>query len=436
MKLFQRNRRSAQRKVVVVGLDGVPHSLLTDLMDRGRLPNISSLRSKGYFGSMEVSIPEISSVSWSSFMTGTQCGEHGIYGFIDLRPNSYDMFFPNFSHLKGPIIWDELAKREKRSVVINLPSTYPAREINGILISGFVAIDLERAVYPRTLLPVLQEMDYRIDIDTTKAREDHAFLIRDLTETLAARERTLERLWSHEAWDVLMMVVTGTDRLNHYLWEALEDENHIHHRDFLEYYEQVDKLIGRIYERYSDLPEDDSGKNFLMLSDHGFTGIRSEVYLNQWLKQNGYLRFEKNTPESLNDIAKGSTAFALDPSRIYINSKDRYPKGTVDKDDIRKVTEEIVSGLNGLSCDGHSVMEKVYFRDELYKGSFLSSAPDLVGLSRHGFDLKGSIRGDEVFRKGDLSGMHTQDDAFFFSDRGLECRNIFEPRSLIIESVS
>jgi predicted AlkP superfamily phosphohydrolase/phosphomutase len=56
------------------------------------------------------------------------------------------MYFPNFSHLKAPTLWDELARQDRKTVVINMPATYPARQINGALISGFVAIDINKAV--------------------------------------------------------------------------------------------------------------------------------------------------------------------------------------------------------------------------------------------------------------------------------------------------
>jgi predicted AlkP superfamily phosphohydrolase/phosphomutase len=78
-------------------------------------------------------------------MTGTNPGKHGVYGFLDLKPSSYKVYFPNATHVKGETLWDVLGRKGKRSVVLNVPSTYPAREINGVLVSGFVAIQLERA---------------------------------------------------------------------------------------------------------------------------------------------------------------------------------------------------------------------------------------------------------------------------------------------------
>ena len=141
-------RRETPGKTVIIGLDGVPHSLLSDLIAKGVLNNLAEIFDQGYFGKMEVCIPEISSVSWSSFMTGTQAGEHGIFGFTDIVPNTYQLRFPNFHDLRARTLFDEFGDHGKRCLVINLPSTYPAREIAGILISGFVAIDLSKAIYP------------------------------------------------------------------------------------------------------------------------------------------------------------------------------------------------------------------------------------------------------------------------------------------------
>ncbi|MBW2738980.1 MAG: alkaline phosphatase family protein, partial [Deltaproteobacteria bacterium] len=186
MRLFDKiKQKKISPKTVVIGLDGVPYSeLLTRLIEKGRLKNMASLFGQGYFGRMEVCIPEISSVSWTSFMTGDQSGEHGIYGFMDLMPETYKMYFPNFLSLRKKTVFDELGHIGKKSVVINLPSTYPARQIPGVLVSGFVAIDLKKAVYPSSLAPELQTMGYSIDVDTRRGREDHDYLLQDLDATL------------------------------------------------------------------------------------------------------------------------------------------------------------------------------------------------------------------------------------------------------------
>jgi predicted AlkP superfamily phosphohydrolase/phosphomutase len=207
-------------KTVIIGLDGTPYSLLLNLIKQHKLPYMAQIFAQGYFGETTVCLPEISSVSWTSFMTGTNAGTHGIYGFIDLRPGTYDFYFPNFTDLKVPTLFDVLGQQGKQVVVINLPATYPARPIAGVLISGFVAIDLNKAVYPLSLLPKLKAFNYRIDIDTTKARNDPDFLFKDLEITLSLREKVVDYLWEHQSWDLFMVVITGTDRLQHFLFDA------------------------------------------------------------------------------------------------------------------------------------------------------------------------------------------------------------------------
>jgi predicted AlkP superfamily phosphohydrolase/phosphomutase len=438
MGLSNKRDKKERPQVVVVGLDGVPYTLLKALKEKGCIPNMAAIFETGYFGQMRVCIPEISSVSWSSFMTGTQSGEHGIFGFMDLQPGTYKMYFPNFMHLKAPTLWESIGAHGMKSVVINMPATYPAREINGALISGFVAIDINKAVYPSSLVPALNERSYRIDVDTMKARQDHDFLIRDLDVTLESRERAADFLWEEIDWDLFIVVVTGTDRLMHFLWNAFEEATHPYHQAFLDYFSKVDAFVGRIHDRFLGLGGSKEDKNhFYMLSDHGFTGIKTEVYLNRWLQENGHLTFSKEQPETIMDIGPGSTAFAMDPSRLYINLKGKYPLGTVDASEYERVRGALKEGLEGLSFgDGNKIARRIYLGEELYSGPHAAQGPDLVVLAHHGYDLKAKVASNEVFGRTNLVGMHTQDDAFFFSSTGTGCGSIFDASNIIVQSLT
>ncbi len=413
MGLF--SKKKAQEKVCVVGLDGVPHSLLLQLMEQGVLPNISAIVRTGNLYRMKVTLPEISAVSWPSFMTGANPGVHGIFGFTDLKPGSYQLRFPSFRDLQAPTLWDKLGQRKKRSVIINQPSTYPAKPLEGVLISGFVAIDPRKAVYPKGLEAKLKELRYEIDIDTAKARQDLDYCLDALDKTLKGRERAFEYFFENEQWDYLELVITGSDRLHHYLWYALENKGDPYHIAFLNYYHKVDALIGKVYRRFMDFTGGKGSQGFYMLSDHGFTGIKSEVYLNAWLREHGFLRFERDQPESLNDIDGSSEAFAMDPSRIYLNIEGKYPKGSVKKDQEERLREKIKQALLSLEYEGEKVIDFVLYREEAYSGLFAERGPDIIAVPRYGFDLKGSITQERIFHHSGLQGMHTWDDAFFFS---------------------
>jgi len=410
MALFKRKKK---KRVCVLGLDGVPYSLLQDLARRDIMPTVKGLIHSGHLHKMKASLPEISAVSWTDFMTGSDSGTHGIFGFTDLKPDSYDMRFPNFLDLQTPTFWDTLGERRKRSIVINQPSTYPAREIDGILISGFVAIELAKAVYPPSLLAKLDKLNYRIDIDTMKSRENPAFLWKDLHNTLERRLDAFQLLWK-EDWDYFEFVITGTDRLMHFLWDAYQDEEHPHHRNFLDYYSKIDGAISLIAEAFRQHSDGDDG--LFLLSDHGFTGIQQEVYLNVWLERQGYLRFDPSPPENLSGISTSSRAFAMDPNRIYLNLKGKYPKGSVDQNDRETLKQEIADKLTKMEWNGKKVVRKVFDAREVYKGPHAGRGPDLIVLGEYGFDMKGSIKKKDVFGRTNLQGMHTWDDAFFWAN--------------------
>jgi predicted AlkP superfamily phosphohydrolase/phosphomutase len=409
--MFQLKKKKRPR-VCVIGLDGVPHGMIADLAGRGVMPAMAGLVTTGRLHRMKASLPEISAVSWSNFMTGRNSGTHGIFGFTDFKPGTYDVRFPNSLDLQAPAVWETLGARGLRSVVINQPSTYPARPMNGVLIAGFVAIELAKAVHPLSYRAALDRIGYRVDIDTVKSREDHDFLWRELNATMDAHEKALDLLWG-EPWDYFEFVVTGTDRLHHFLWDAYGDEAHPFHGRFLDYYRRVDRVIDRLVTSYRK--DGGSDRGLYLLSDHGFTGIVQEVHLNSWLEQTGYLKFPDANRRGLEDVAPGTSAFALDPNRIYLNLKGRFPRGDVEAADRESVREAIAGALTGLTFEGRRVVRKVFRSEEVYSGPLMRKGPDLIVLGEPGFDMKGSVKKQEVFGRTSLRGMHTWDDAFFWS---------------------
>ena len=409
-KLFSGNREN--RKALVIGLDGVPYTLMQRFIADGIMPNTAALVKTGTLHRMTTSIPEVSSVAWTTFMTGVNPGKHGIYGFMDLRPGTYDMFFPDFKFVKSETMWELLGKYGKRSIVVNVPSTYPAREINGLLISGFVAIDLKKATYPQSYVPLLEQMGYRLDVDATKARESMDLFVTDLKETLKKREEALLYFIEKEEWDLFIATISETDRLHHFLWAASDNPSHPYHGLFVEVYRWIDKIIGELYTRV------DRDTAVFMISDHGFTHINKEVYINKWLEEEGYLRFDKTPPESHKDTSEGTRAFNLDPARIYINIRGKYPKGCVNPDsEYYALRDEIRGKLYEFNVDGQGVVKKVFYKEEIFSGPQFDLAPDIVVLPNYGFDLKGAINKSSVTGRSIFTGMHTQDDALFFTNR-------------------
>jgi predicted AlkP superfamily phosphohydrolase/phosphomutase len=76
-------------RVIVLGIDGADHRLLSRWMDEGRLPNFRRLHARGDFRPLQTSMPPQSPVAWSNFITGMNSGGHGIFDFIHRDPRTY-----------------------------------------------------------------------------------------------------------------------------------------------------------------------------------------------------------------------------------------------------------------------------------------------------------------------------------------------------------
>jgi predicted AlkP superfamily phosphohydrolase/phosphomutase len=421
MPWLDRLRRIVGRhapRVALVGLDGVGAPLAEALIDAGVMPRLGALRRSGTFARMTSSIPTVSNVSWTSLVTGVNPGRHGIYGFTDVRRDSYALWFPNARDVRAPTLWDALGARGKQTIVMNVPGTYPATDIAGVMVSGFVAVSLERAVRPASLLPVLSRDGYRIDVDYVDAdRRPDAFFA-DLFATLAARRRAFRHVLAANPWDCFLGVVTETDRLHHYFWHAWNDVGHPLHQRFLDFYAEVDAAIAEIADAVGDdVP-------LFVVADHGHCAIASEWFPNAWLRSEGLLRFTTDKPRSLADLDRTSHAFVLDPGRIYLNLAGRFAEGVVapgaEADDL---LARIIDGLAAVAWPGDAVggtcrpVRSIHRRDEIYAGPCIDDAPDAVIQFHDGFDPKGALGPTELFGRSALTGMHTYDDALFCVNR-------------------
>ena len=411
-------KKPPESKVIVLGIDGVPFSLLKRFIGNGLMPNLENLVQKGTLTDMTASIPEVSSTSWTTFMTGVNPGRHGIYGFMELEKGSYQWRFPNSHDIKSSTLWEIAGKHNKKSIVINVPSTYPAKALNGILTAGFVALDLKKATYPESAYEYLKSIGYRMDVDTRKAHQSLEALAADIKETFDIRKKAILHFLDKREWDLFIGVITETDRLHHYLWTALDEEGHPQHKFFLDFYRTLDTFIGEIYKRAHD------DISFVMLSDHGAAAIKQEIYLNTWLKEKGYLKFRKENPDTFEDMLEDSKVFVLDPARFYIHSKRKYPNGSVGESEYDVIRHKLKEDLLTLSVAGERVIKTVLFKEELYQGDLYDEAPDLVALSFEGYDLKGSINKPQISGRGFLSGGHTREDAFLYINRKISSANI------------
>ncbi|PYX15640.1 MAG: phosphodiesterase, partial [Acidobacteria bacterium] len=126
------------KKVIVIGLDGLEPSIVESMLGRGELPNLAKIRQAGSYARLKTTYPAQTPVAWSSFVTGTNPGGHGIFDFISRNPETYqaDIALSHFARpknilaqpcvvnrRKGVPLWDPLTRAGVPSTVLRCPCT-------------------------------------------------------------------------------------------------------------------------------------------------------------------------------------------------------------------------------------------------------------------------------------------------------------------------
>jgi len=150
-------------QVIVLGVDGMDPAFVERHWDA--LPNLKSLRDRGYFGRLRTTNPPQSPVAWSTFITGLDPDQHGIYDFVERDPVTLALFSsmskmdePKYALPLGPYLlplssahiyiprqgtpfWRTLVDKGVSTIVQRIPVNYPP-EAAGIALSGMGTPDL------------------------------------------------------------------------------------------------------------------------------------------------------------------------------------------------------------------------------------------------------------------------------------------------------
>jgi predicted AlkP superfamily phosphohydrolase/phosphomutase len=383
-------------RTIVLGLDGLSWPLLNRLVEEGVMPELRALLADSEAGPMNSVRPEISPVAWTSFFTAARPCRHGIYGFTDFEPKGYDIKFNASTDVKVPPLWDWLSLRNRRCVVLNVPLTYPARPLSGVMVSGFVALDYDRAGYPSWVSDFLRRSDYALEADFERVHQDREAFQADLDRALAGRDMLFDR-FSGEEWDLFVLVVTDTDRLFHFFLKEYEDQGPVTPY-FLDFFRRVDALVGKAARLAEQLNQQGDSTDLVMLSDHGFAPVIEEFHVNRWLAARGYL----------NEVGPSSAALALDPTRIYFNGPPRFPSGKVPPSDYSRLAQAITADLIK-----EPAVTGVDRRSDLYDGPLAHLAPDLVIRPAEGYEFKAKFNPGDIYTESPLMGTHTFENAFY-----------------------
>ena len=128
---------STNKKLLIIGLDGVSWNVLNPMIENGHMPFLRDFIKDGRSGILKSTEPPITPAAWTSFMTGLDSEEHDVRGFrnFQLEKGKFTYTLNNSSNIKHKSLWNILSENNRKVCIINLPLTYPPFQINGIMVS-------------------------------------------------------------------------------------------------------------------------------------------------------------------------------------------------------------------------------------------------------------------------------------------------------------
>jgi len=449
----QKRASCARRRVLIVGLDGATFDVILPMIEAGRLPVLARLIEGGAWGELRSTLPPLSPVAWSSFLTGKNPGRHGVFGFEEIEPGRYD-FRPVAARRSGHrTLWRMAGDQGRRVVALDIPFSYPPEPVNGLLVAGFGAPTGEGSAFtwPPTLRDDLARRfgEFRVAVPGMKASPPCNALFEAWDRILDHRGRVADHLIREEDWDIFMMVLGVTDHLQHGAWTYYEPLHPDSRRPeapqfreaLLRYYEKADVFIGRLLERVGEFG------HVVVLSDHGFgTTWRGQLTRRilvegGWLRYRGWLgagarvmdlahraydamprlkKFLHRRPADRRRL-KRAAACAINWSRtaafpaalgwqIYVNTRGGFPNGIVEPGEscnalCRKIKERLESAVTPGA--GQRLIRRVWHRDEIFEGEAAARAPDLLVEYENLHGLAGKILQVADLDEWDLVGSHT-----------------------------
>jgi len=271
------------RKLMLLGIDGLDPTLLKRLIENGHLKNFDMLFKRGIFGFNKVFFPSSSPAIWTSIATGLTPLQHGVLDFIETINigDKVKSVIHLSSVLKGRSIWDYLAMYGYKTIIVNFPLTYPPYPIEGVMVSGFPSPKQDLVAYPSIIEDKLKKLvpQYKTEYipasetiyrsNDTKIKLAYMRSINEAIKNMEIRVKLWKHLVQKYDWNFTSLVLTEIDRIQHVLFGHPHCYKHI-----IKLYEGLDRLVGEVIKTIEEFNAD-----VLIVSDHGFERLNKYISL-------------------------------------------------------------------------------------------------------------------------------------------------------------
>lgn len=440
----------ADRRVLLLGLDGACLSVVEPLVHEGAIPTLRKLFDAGMVAPLASQLPPWTPSAWPSLYTGVNPGRHGVYGFLAF--DGYDWRVVDRRDVHEHALWELLDLHGLSSVVVNAPVTHPPRPIDGAVVPGYVAPE-NPTCHPPGLLEDIRDavVDYRVYAPEPEDREDRIAGYRELVEmrgeafcylcerfdpafgflqfqqtdtvfhelpgddeavreVYTAVDTAVERVL--DAWDPDTVIVASDHGIGPYNGYEFRVNTYLHDHDYLETRGGGTGMpswstIARTRLRDGDDGERPSQtvleRGFAALASVGLTSQRighvlQTVGLDGLVLQTVPLNVVRAATEQVDFPASQAYMRSRIECGVRLNIAGREPDGVVPETEYESVRDELVSLLEAATTpEGNPVFERVLRREAVFDGPYVDRAPDIVVVPAEFDNYLSASMTDEVF---------------------------------------
>ena len=285
-------------KLIVVGMDGASFQTV----ERGYTPTLQKLIEKGTRLNLTT---DLYSRGWSEIMTGCHAS---VTGAAYDRPvcdgskkwvEKFNLFSAKGYGTEYFAFWDQLSKNDIKVGVMNIPTTYPAPEVNGFFVSGggggapVVSAPTPEMCFPSAIHSQLLRSGYIVDerigeLVLDLGLKTEAEIFDRMKVKNERRTDAFIELAQNYNIDVGFIVYKTSSVLAegiavHLNYSVENDVQHDEKVDVIkDYYEHFDNQILKLYALYPDAI-------FLFLADHGMVQKKYTFNPNKLLEKYNFL---------------------------------------------------------------------------------------------------------------------------------------------------
>jgi len=374
-------KQPAGGRVAVIGLDGATWEILQPWIERGDLPTLARLQQEGAWGELQSAVPYLSPPAWTTAITGVNPGKHAVFDFQRRVPGQRVIVNETAKSRRAQPIWKMLEQFDRRALLLNIPMTDPPDPLDGLFVAGFPHMDWTGFTYPPELEAQLGDYDLdRLEMKLVPGTEDSLL---DVYYTGMRQRARVTLDWiANEPFDLMWIVFTGTDRIQHTFWGFSDPQNPNYDPEraarygtaIHDFWVEQDRRLGEIIAALG--PE----TTVMLVSDHGFGPLRYDLRLQNYLHS-----AESDLPAELAD-----QVYVLDPgdaARIYIARRGRDPGAPLTPADARQTRDRVADLLRQARDPrtGERVLDAVWANEDVFSGTYAEKGPDLVALPARGY---------------------------------------------------